>query len=493
MRAIRPVQAVRGAWSWWWAKRWRKRLGIAGAVMLVMSIVSVEVTSQSWFCNSCHIMGPYYKSWQTGTHKSVDCVACHIPPGTKNFIVAKLNGAGQVVDDLLSRTSSKPSASVSDFACTRAGCHDIAKLKAEPKKGGKYLFEHGKHLGLETSGIEVHCTTCHSHVKGSNHFEVNTNSCVSCHLLKPGEQVAKGARMPPVLAATPAVAKHAGPKVASNDCRTCHDAPSKPIEYRGMKVVHAEYVAYGAACESCHSGVTEKPRPMRDEACFTCHEFGLEKLGSVEETHKVHSTGRHKVECFSCHGEPKHGPAAQSMQLAEVDCRSCHIGQHQVQKSTYTHAPPEAGSATAHVPADAGALSPMFMVHVSCSGCHTQARPVTGKAGSGAVVMAASKTSCDNCHKDGAGEQVPLWQKATHQLYDGVTAMMPPIDRPLDKRQRQLVAEARSTLELVRLDGSWGVHNPRYTQKLLEEAQRKLVEVNRAASPATRPATGSAP
>src|SRR5689334_23509542 len=106
----------------------RKWIVIGGLVALpVFGVGSVELTSQSWFCNSCHIMEPYYTSWQHGPHKDVECVKCHISPGVNNFLAAKFNGLGQVVDDVLYRTTPKPSASVSQLACTRSGCHGIEK------------------------------------------------------------------------------------------------------------------------------------------------------------------------------------------------------------------------------------------------------------------------------------------------------------------------------------------------------------------------------
>ena len=39
---------------------------------------------------------------------------------------------------------------------------------------------------------------------------------------------------------------------------------------------------------------------------------------------------------------------------------------------------------------------------------------------------------------------------------------------------------ARGLLDLVEMDGSWGVHNPRYTQSLLERA-RDMVNAARSA------------
>jgi hypothetical protein len=119
----------------------------------------------------------------------------------------------------------------------------------------------------------------------------------------------------------------------------------------------------------------------------------------------------------------------------------------------------------------------MFLVHVSCSGCHVEPRPVTAKPGSGATVLAASKSACDNCHKTGVGDLVTLWQKNTRELYDGVSKMLPPETSQISPLQRQIRGEAQFLLELVRQDGSWGVHNPKYTQKLLEDAQQKIIEL----------------
>ncbi|MHC4985383.1 MAG: NapC/NirT family cytochrome c, partial [Planctomycetota bacterium] len=104
---------------------------IAGVLFLIFNVAAIHYTSENWFCgNACHVMGTYYESWKTDVHEDegVKCVSCHIPPGTQNYVMAKLNGLGQLIDDLLGRTSGKPSASVSDFACTRSGCHDLAEV-----------------------------------------------------------------------------------------------------------------------------------------------------------------------------------------------------------------------------------------------------------------------------------------------------------------------------------------------------------------------------
>ena len=521
---------IRRALKWWFSRRLRRWATILGIGFVVLTVASIEVTSQNWFCNSCHIMNPYYSSWKTGTHAQVDCTKCHIAPGVGNFVSAKLNGLGQVVDDVLDRTSSKPSASVSDFSCTRSGCHDVERLRnGGVKKTEKFVFDHGKHLDKKYDGIAIHCTTCHSHVEGNSHFKVNTNACVTCHLARqnksgpapllvalapagPGTTtrsatapVSSGlASTAPVATTEAATAPSTTQTLASltadsrvisqqakaapTSCKNCHEAPQKEFEYRGLKVVHSEYLSYGAACESCHNGVTARPQKVHDDNCFNCHEFGMEKFTTSAETHHIHTAGEHKVECLSCHGVTPHGPKAQAVRMERLECESCHTSQHSVQQSTYKKLE-LAGGAAAHGVApltpdqpsqNLPAVSPMFMAHVDCTACHVEPRPLTAKPTSGATVAKASPAACDTCHKAGLGEQlVPLWQKNTHTLYDNTLAMLPAdaAASALSPEQAKRVAEAKQLLELVRVDGSWGVHNPRYTQKILEDVQKKLTDL----------------
>jgi nitrate/TMAO reductase-like tetraheme cytochrome c subunit len=496
LRRIGRVFWPKGRW------RWPLRLLI---LMVPLSVVTTEMTSQSWFCNSCHIMNSYYASWKVGPHKEVECIRCHIPPGATNFVSAKLNGLGQVVDDVLQRTNSKPSASVSDFSCTRSGCHNVETLKTagkRPGKGTKYLFDHGKHLGLEYAGLNIHCTTCHSHVQGDQHFQVDTNTCVTCHLAypKPGGKQAP-VDVPEVVQTASLVktagleeagggdakpqAAHSEEKVPPNTCQSCHNVPDKTIQYQGLEVVHAEYVAYGANCQSCHHGATDTPQPVKADQCFSCHDFGKEKMISVKEAHEIHSAGKHKVQCLSCHGITRHGPAVQAMHLNQIECKACHQSQHSVQQVTYKSLDPLAQATNG--PTTKPAVTPMFLAHVDCSGCHVQQRALHAKPQSGATVAAATPAACDNCHKPGLGEKmVPMWQKKTHTAYDAIARLLPPADAPAPATPEaaKLVGEARHLLDLVRVDGSWGVHNPRYTQRLLDEAQRKLTEANGGKLPA---------
>ena len=64
--------------------------------MLVMVGCAAWYTSRPQFCNSCHIMEPYYASWQQSSHKDVSCIECHFPPGIGGEVRGKMLGLVQV-------------------------------------------------------------------------------------------------------------------------------------------------------------------------------------------------------------------------------------------------------------------------------------------------------------------------------------------------------------------------------------------------------------
>ncbi len=472
-------------------------------VFALVSIAGVEITSKSFFCGSaCHIMKPYHESWKSSTHKDVECVRCHIAPGTANYVEAKLNGLGQVVDDVLDRTSTKPSASVEDFACQRSGCHGpAAGGNLDPTEARAYRFKHEKHLHLTHLGIEIHCATCHSHVRGDEHFVVNTNVCVTCHLVArapdPPGLIGSGtmematiafevrrASEEPELAGDPADAEaqsgepgpRDGPLVAPAGCESCHEAPRKPFEYRGQLVDHREYLQYGTRCDSCHRSATAPPDPVKDAACLSCHAFGIDHTLATEEIHRLHAEGKHKVECFSCHGVTDHGVIADSMALRQLDCASCHSGQHQVQVATFSSMEEDVSDEAASM------VSPMFLSHVGCNACHVERTPLDEDAPARGSFLAATADACDECHKEGTGEEmITMWQRDTRALFDRAAALLEGLDSDaeLSPEARRLRDQARELLDLVRVDGSWGVHNPRYTAHLMEVAIGNLLEAQR--------------
>ena len=85
--------------------------------------------------------------------------------------------------------------------------------------------------------------------------------------------------------------------------------------------------------------------------------------------------------------------------------------------------------------------------------------------------------------KPGFGEQmIPLWQSDTRKLYEAVETMLATVTAETDRAER-LVAEAEAILQLIRVDGSWGAHNPRYTEAILRRAIDRLTEAGAVAPP----------
>jgi hypothetical protein len=163
-----------------------------------------------------------------------------------------------------------------------------------------------------------------------------------------------------------------------------------------------------------------------------------------------------------------------------MNCQDCHSNTHQVQQSIYTgdvHI--ENGRDPNNV------LSPMFLTHVECKGCHIErVRKSTGNLDSFGEVAKVVPQSCDNCHEPGTGAQyIPFWQGKIRGLYDLVADRT---DRREDKakldpdpitaqKSLERVKQARSILESVANDGSWGVHNFKYTEAMLNKANQLVI------------------
>ncbi|NIA16730.1 MAG: hypothetical protein GWO86_00100 [Planctomycetes bacterium] len=153
------------------------------AVVFFMGI-SIVATGQPGFCNSCHIMNRYYSSWEKSSHSEVECLECHLTPGVMGLIKGKINGLSQAIDCIVGRVGTKPNAVVEDVSCLRAPCHSTEKLVSAETDFRGIRFEHKKHIARNVDGVKISCTTCHSHFEGNEHFEVESETCFTCHFLK---------------------------------------------------------------------------------------------------------------------------------------------------------------------------------------------------------------------------------------------------------------------------------------------------------------------
>jgi hypothetical protein len=131
-------------------------------------------------------------------------------------------------------------------------------------------------------------------------------------------------------------------------------------------------------------------------------------------------------------------------------------------------------------------LSPMFLTHVECTGCHIE--PVQRKSGildSFGTVAKAMPRACDNCHQEGTGQKyIPFWQRKIKGLYEKISQNVDMLaqraeletDEQIAQELQGKVKQVRSVLESVSSDGSWGVHNFKYTEAMLLQANEVLNE-----------------
>ena len=139
-------------------------------------LTAENYTSKASACGSCHIMKPYFNSWEKSTHgeEDVACVDCHYPPGERHSFKAKFRGLGQLFTYVGTKGATvRKSARVSDLSCTTSECHPPEKFMDKKLKfTEKIPYVHRTHMDKTIEGQTLHCDTCHQHVRKDKHFEV---------------------------------------------------------------------------------------------------------------------------------------------------------------------------------------------------------------------------------------------------------------------------------------------------------------------------------
>jgi len=243
-------------------------------------------------------------------------------------------------------------------------------------------------------------------------------------------------------------------------------------------------IEYEVTCElSCHKKQLSIDIEIKDTICLMCHDYRDTKEATSEEMHQLHCEG-HKVECFACHGDVDHQSHfvedTFSMSLLP-DCQGCHSNTHEAQRVIYS-----AQEDMGHV-GITNILSPMFLTHVECNGCHIQKTTErTGVFDSLGTVATATPEACDSCHEPGTGDEyIPFWQDQIKKLYEQVRLRVDRLeakvlhesDPKLAEGMIEQVTWAREILNAVVADGSWGVHNLKYTEMMLLKAKDIVSEM----------------
>lgn len=197
----------------------------------------------------------------------------------------------------------------------------------------------------------------------------------------------------------------------SDRCRRCHSQVDDDWE----ESLHEER---GVDCISCHQE-DMKLRKSNDDICRTCHttnQAGKKELVKMPQKEITEGSGGFGLE----------DRLPSQMQAAGVTCIDCHM--------------PDEKSHDFELDDDSEQ-------NEACTSCHT------------------------GFSNDTIQKQIDRWQRETDNLLIEVDQLLSEKNRFKDK---EAYKQAKKNYLLVRKDGSKGVHNPRYTKKLLKTARRLL-------------------
>lgn len=426
-----------------WTRRRILRLlvqvGILGVILAALGTVGfIEYSAQPGFCDNCHIMEPYYRSWQTSSHRGVPCIQCHYAPGIKAEAMGKFQAANQVVKYVTGQYGIKPWAEIDDAACLRSGCHVTAKLSTEVEFKG-VRFSHADHLGELRRGKQLRCTSCHSQIVQGAHVAVTEETCFLCHFKD----------------------RRAAEPVAG--CLGCHPAPPVVAVAGGGRVDHGQIVRDLVPCRSCHTEVVEGDGAVDQSRCFNCHNEP-ERLGRFGDATLLHRThiAEHKIECTQCHAPIAHRVVALSAMTGQLECGQCHQGVHGAQQRMLAGV---GGHGADTLP------SGMFLARVSCRSCHELTRAVRGHE----QVRVSGEAACMSCHGVRYANILPAWQAEMERRVGQVRAAVRGADAargaaPVRARAAvdSLLGLARENVDLVQVGR--GAHNVAYADRLLRAA-----------------------
>jgi nitrate/TMAO reductase-like tetraheme cytochrome c subunit len=440
--------------------KFKKRLSVAvmtlvvvGGVMMVGTAGTVAYTSRSEFCNTCHIMEPYYESWRHSAHHMVDCVDCHFEPGLLETVDGKFKAINQLTKYVTGTAGTKPWAEVSDQSCMRSGCHSERLLSGD-LEFGRVRFDHRHHLLDSRRGRQLRCTSCHSQIVQGSHMSVTTSTCFLCHL------------------------RPSGQGEAHSECSTCHGAPKEDLTVAGKPFRHAEWMANGADCASCHRDVTRGSGVAKKNRCNSCHAdvAHIERFDDEAFIHENHIT-KHKIECDQCHEEIEHKLPERDHIATAGDCAACHDSRHQVQHFMRSG---QGGALVENLP------DRMYETRVDCTGCHRETHGAESrKSWASRGIPPADDVACMQCHGAKYGGMLSAWRHEVEGAMGRLDAALAALDgRGGGKERAPALAPARNNLDFVRADGSHGAHNIGYTLALLRKAKDVINEAGPGLDPA---------
>lgn len=415
-------------------------LGLSIFIFLVLLISAIEFTSHSRFCSTCHYMKPFYNSWKTSSHKDIECLVCHYPPGIRSKLRAKVEGLLQVGRYWTKLyLKSKPWAEIPDESCLRGGCHSKRLLQGAVDFKTVH-FDHKIHLTDLKRGKKLRCTSCHSQIVQGEHITVTESTCFICHFKK---------------------SKHY-PRIA--DCSHCH-LREDLISSTTSRFNHKPVSENGFSCNKCHTNTILGDGAVPRENCYKCH-WEQDRLSKYEDTDLMHTTHitNHKIECNQCHLEIQHKIIKDIESIS--DCSSCHFNLHEAQKILFSGQ----GGYGVSKPMP----NPMFEKGLSCKGCHIFHEEKGGQILKSDTLFSKPE-ACESCHGQGFARLLKEWEISTRTksaqmklLYQKTSNQVKKSRSSKKTQALKLLEEAAYNIDLV--DRGKSFHNIQFANLLLRSA-----------------------
>jgi hypothetical protein len=198
--------------------------------------------------------------------------------------------------------------------------------------------------------------------------------------------------------------------------------------------------------------------------CANCHTGIEERKVYIFELQFDH--GRHVVSgglnCKNCHSnQRRHG----ELIINKDDCMNCHHQKpecgncHRIQADLYSG---QAGYINITEP------NIMFEAGLDCASCHVE----------GGKIMRPTPAKCVECHEAGYDRMEMQWKMAVRSSIENLELLLKDISPAgLSASDRITMDKVKDTLERLKKDGSWGVHNEAEIISLLSGYENKIKEI----------------
>jgi predicted CXXCH cytochrome family protein len=410
-------------------------LAVVVLVLVLMTAGAAQYTSRSAFCNSCHIMEPYYVSWQESSHHDVACIKCHFPPGAGEKVRGKMQGLVQLLKYVTQTAGPRLSAEIPDESCLR--CHDTRLLSGRVEFQG-VPFDHGPHLADTRRGKKLRCTSCHGQIVQGDHMTVTASTCFLCHF------------------------KNTALNEGLGTCTRCHEIPEETFDIGGgVSFTHDLAYERGVDCASCHSDLVRGKGEVPLERCSVCHNRpdDLQRIDDHEFLHQTHVTD-HKVDCLDCHLEIQHTSDPHKVERSAADCQSCHPNEHASQIHLLR------GMGGKSISSQHGGMA---MVGMTCQSCHQH----KATSESGDELWRASYEVCMQCHDAAANERLLARHEQLNESLSALEADLARVheaisaanfEEPRSAEITQQIRDLEDDLQFLRVGNS--IHNLHYADSL---------------------------